>query len=135
MKFDDSFPHRVYHSAREFYFFLGGEFPHWEYEPDDLVLFKEGYYMDRHPGTVHGTGIEGTPVGAKAIGWVVENQQDPFVTVQEAEELTTELPVPGERVANELPPVRRPADEPSGPEAIRVERPGVVVLRTRELAW
>lgn len=53
-------PHRhVHKTTSEFAFVLSGELPHWEYESaeqkhGELVIFKEGFFMHRKPGSLHG---------------------------------------------------------------------------------
>jgi hypothetical protein len=53
-------PHRHYHATtHEWAYTLAGDLPHWEYASADsdesqLVVFREGYYMDRSPGSIHG---------------------------------------------------------------------------------
>ena len=59
-------PHRhVHRTTSEFAYVLSGELPHWEYEDasqkeGELVVFKEGYFMHRKPGSLHG--LEPGPV-------------------------------------------------------------------------
>ncbi len=61
-------PHRHYHrSVREFAYVLSGELPHWEYAngrgaAGEMVLFREGFFMDRRPGSIHG--LEPGPVSS-----------------------------------------------------------------------
>jgi hypothetical protein len=53
-------PHRHYHrTVREFHYVLDGEVPIFEYDDaeqqhGDYLLFRDGYYMDRKPGSLHG---------------------------------------------------------------------------------
>ena len=75
------FPAGIYHKAsREFAFFLGGDLPHWEFGRvndagvlvesfQELVVFKEGFYMDRRPLTVHGLGPESSRIGSEVLTW------------------------------------------------------------------
>ena len=71
-------PYRHYHATgREHFFFLSGEFPHWEYPSAEaregqLVLFREGYYLDRRPGPGGMHGLEAEPtsrIGCLALHW------------------------------------------------------------------
>jgi hypothetical protein len=69
-------PYRHYHkTVHEFGYVLGGELPHWEYERADqlkveLIVLKEGYFMHRRPGSIHGLEPGPTsPTGIIMLGW------------------------------------------------------------------
>lgn len=132
-------PSQGYHLAREFYLTIGGECPHWDFEPgehDELVIFREGYYLDRQPGSVHGAGGEPRQVvDSKWVGWMTIGE-DPLVGERESVALTESLPV-AQAAANALPELGVAASEPD-PEAVVHNRPGIggaYVLDTRKLSW
>lgn len=128
-----------YHLADEYYMCLAGELPLWESElgePDELVIFREGYWMHRLPGCVHGHGIPSLPVGVKSIAWMMDGA--PYVGVNESRGLTIEVPASGERVVNDLPPIAEPRAEPQPESAYRRHRTGpggVAILKSREAEW
>ncbi len=69
-------PHRHYHrSVHEYGFTLSGELPHWEYanaeqQQGDLIVFREGYFMHRRPGSLHGLEPGPTsPTGCVVLMW------------------------------------------------------------------
>ena len=69
-------PHRHYHSTvHEFGYALDGELPMREYASvaDDIgqrVLFREGYFMDRRPGSIHGIDTSRvSPTGYTFLEW------------------------------------------------------------------
>ncbi len=69
-------PHRHFHrTVREYHYVLDGEVPIWEYDsPEqqygDFLLFREGYYMDRQPGSLHGIEpVATTPIGRTMLCW------------------------------------------------------------------
>jgi hypothetical protein len=92
------FPGGIYHKdSREFAYFFGGELPHWEFgRVDDagalvesfqeLVVFKEGFYMDRRPMTVHGLGRESSRTGSEVLTW--RTSRGTFVSDDAVEEHT-----------------------------------------------
>ena len=130
-----------YHIAREEYFCLGGEKPHNQKDPGapiDEVVFREGWFLDRLPGSVHGVPpVPKMPTGVFWLGWMTVSD-DPYVGVFESRELTDEVPLPGPPVANPLPPVGEPRTEPQPESAIRLDVPGVGgarVIKSRELEW
>ena len=69
-------PHRHRHrTIHERSLTLWGELPHWEYESadqqqGDLVVFREGYFMHRRPGSLHGLEAGATsPTGVLLLSW------------------------------------------------------------------
>lgn len=66
-------PHREYHkTVREQVFVLSGEMFTWEYasadqKSGDLVVMKQGFFMDRQPGSIHG--VEEGP--ASSVGHLI----------------------------------------------------------------
>jgi hypothetical protein len=92
-------PHRHYHrTVREYGFTISGELPHWEYEnaeqeDGELVVFREGYYMDRAPGSLHGL----EPGPTSAVGCVVlmwRTGRGTWVDEPTFDEETVEVPYP-----------------------------------------
>jgi hypothetical protein len=125
-------PHRHYHrSVREFAYVLDGELPHWEYEsPDDageMVLFREGLFMDRRPGSIHG--LEPGPVSA--VGCTLLMWRDgtgTMVDEPDFAEQTVDVPYPA---GGALPWSVRAG----GPGGVVLDRPDVTLLDTREMQW
>lgn len=129
-------PHRHYHrTVKEFSYMVSGELPHWEYaSPElgegegELVIFREGFFMERRPGSIHG--LEKGPTSGN--GCVVLMWRDGVGNwLDEPEAATETIDVP-------YPPAGNAAPTPS----TRGARPGVVIERedltlldTREMPW
>ena len=133
-----------YHTAREMMLCLSGELPHWEMEPDAVetikqthcVIFREGYWLDRYPGSIHG--MAGEPFAVLDSEWInwYAVTPDPFVGTMESLGLTEEVPLSRPRVANSLPPVEAQDGTASASPAIEVNEPhpgGAVVVDSRNL--
>lgn len=129
-------PHRHFHrSVREFSYVLGGELPHWEYadasqQRGDLVVFREGFYMDRLPGSLHG--LEpgpSSPTGCTILMW----RDGVGNWVDEPEFASETVDVPYDR------PEETGATEPSIPHAdaagVVLERDDLRLLDTRAMPW
>ncbi len=137
------FPGGIYHKAsREFAFFLGGELPHWEFGRandvgalvesfQELVVFKEGFYMDRRPMTVHGLGREASHIGSEVLTW--RTSGGAFV----AEEAVTHHSVP----SGAAPPESTEPGVAHDPPAAGSDQPAVTdwadltILDTRAMNW
>jgi hypothetical protein len=52
---------RITHDERSFALCLGGEVALYECDPDERVLVKEGYWIDRRPGSEYRFGPDATP--------------------------------------------------------------------------
>ncbi len=125
-------PHRHYHrSVREFAYVLSGELPHWEYAsadaPGQLVVFKEGMFMDRRPGSIHG--LEASPTSA--IGCTLLFWRDGVGTMIDEPEFgaeTVTVPYPGGAALPSAPIT-------SGADGVVLERSDVTLLDTREMPW
>lgn len=129
-------PHRHFHrTVTEYAYVLSGDLPHWEYgsaeeEHGQLVVFREGYFMERRPGSIHG--LEPGPVsetGVTILFWRdgTGTMVDEPDFAQETEELSFS--------AGWQPPATPP--EPLAPQAggVVLERPDVRILDTREMEW
>jgi len=125
-------PHRHYHgTVREFAFVLDGELPHWEYadadSPGEMVVFKQGYFMDRRPGSIHGLEPGPTsPTGCTILMW-----RDGVGTMVDEPEFaaeTVDVPYPAGGAAPWS--VLRPAGG-----GVVLDRPDVTLLDTREMPW
>jgi len=126
-------PHRHRHqSVREYAYVLDGELPHWEYadadSPGELVVFREGYYMDRRPGSIHGL----EPGPASSIGCTLLFWRDGIGTMVDEPEFageTEDVPYPD---GGTLPwaPLER-----DGAAGVVLDRPDVTILDTREMPW
>jgi hypothetical protein len=123
--------HGGFHTAREHYFLLSGHSPQWDLEPgspDELVVFRDGYFLDRRPGSLHASGSPPPQVGGKWLSWMVAGA-DPYVGARESAALTRER---GGTAYSDDPPapaVRQPAD------AFALARPLVDVIDSRALDW
>ena len=124
-------PHRHFHrTVTENAFVLAGELPHWEYataqDSGELVLLREGFFMDRRPGSIHGL----EPGLSSSIGCVILMWRDGTGTMVDEPDFAEETA--------DVPYAARPA--PAGrfrPELAAVvrDRQDVTLLDTRELAW
>jgi len=91
--------HRHFHrTVREFALVLSGELPHWEYEDADradgeLVRFREGFFMDRRPGSIHGNECTVTsPTGSVLLFW--RDGTGNWLDEPNAPQETVEVPYP-----------------------------------------
>lgn len=127
-----SLPHRHYHrSVREFAYVLDGELPHWEYAsadaPGEIVRFREGFFMDRRPGSIHGL----EPGPASAVGCTLLMWRDgtgTMVDEPDFDEQTVDVPYPGGAA---LPAAAAVALA----DGVVLDRPDVTILDTREMPW
>lgn len=140
-------PHRHYHrTVREYAYVLWGELPHWEYssadqQRGDLVIFREGFFMDRRPGSIHGL----EPDRASKIGCVLLMWRDGTGTmINESDFAGETVDVPysqpsGEDGAAAGSPTTASAPiaegVPTGPGGVVLDRSDVTLLDTREMAW
>lgn len=126
---------KIFHAtAREFIYVTSGRmFPHWEYEPDQLVTFEEGFYLDREPRTPHGSDAAASPVRVEVLAWHIDRGD--FVSQQRARVETVELSekAPADTGTHQI-EASSSSGLGSGPHVI-VDRPGVRVLDTRALQW
>jgi len=116
-----------YHLDRELYFILGGEVPHWEFDPTELevarieratmLTLREGYWLDRAPRSPHGGGTPRSPVGLWVISWTVDGA-DQFVGECES----AGSPVPA-------------LSDDAESAGVVLRNSAVVVRSSRELAW
>jgi hypothetical protein len=124
--------HGGFHTAREHYFLLSGHAPQWDLEPgepDELVVFRDGYFLDRRPGSIHASGSPPPQVGGKWLSWMVDGK-DPYVGAREGASLTTES---GGTAYGESPPPDPPAHQPA--DAFALSRPLVDIVDSRALDW
>jgi hypothetical protein len=123
--------HGGFHTAREHYFLLSGHAPQWDLEPgepDELVVFRDGYFLDRQPGSLHASGSPPPQVGGKWLSWMVDGE-DPYVGAREGAALTAET---GGTAYHETSP-EAPAPQPA--EAFPLARPLVNIVDSRALDW
>jgi hypothetical protein len=130
-------PHRHRHPRiREQFFFLRGELPHWDYRSEDdadgeLIVFKEGYYLDRRPGM----GIHGleeapvSPVGTLILHWRSGTGNMGGEPNFDEESIPVPYPADKQRINSTPLTARR---DGSG---IVYETEGATVIDTREMAW
>jgi quercetin dioxygenase-like cupin family protein len=130
-------PHRHYHrTITEFTFMLSGELPHWEYasaqEPGEMVLFRRGFFMERHPGSIHGL----EPGTTSASGCVLLMWRDGignWLSEPQAAEETVDVPyapssgAPAPAASDGV----GAGDEPG----IVLRRPDVTILDSRAMPW
>ena len=127
-------PHRHYHrTIREFSYVLSGELPHWEYadaeqQQGDIVVFREGFFMERLPGSIHG--LEPGPTseaGCLLLMW--RDGVGNWLDEPQAAEETIDVPYGegGER--------RPPATPPPSAPGVVLAREDVTILDTRAMPW
>ena len=121
-------PHRHYHSTvREFAYVLDGDLPHWEYAsadgPGEMVVYKQGFFMNRLPGSIHGL----EPGPTSQVGCTVLFWRDGVGTMVDEPEFASE----GDRRGPLLPPRPRPPRSVTGPwpdGGVVLDRPDVTLL-------
>jgi hypothetical protein len=67
-------PPHFHRTVRESYYILNGVHPSWEYESaerqhGELVPIREGFYLDRRPGSVHAGDSGGSETGCLMLTW------------------------------------------------------------------
>lgn len=121
--------------AHEFYFCLEGQFSHYERgfagAPDELIVFREGMWMDRAPGSLT-SGATDVPVGVKGMGWMIV-QDDGYLGL--AEGPATPLPLPGAAPAAPPTTVGDRAARRDPAAGVRLETDFVRLLDTRDMDW
>lgn len=129
-------PHRHFHrSVREFSYVLSGELPHWEYESaeqnrGDLVVFREGYFMDRKPGSIHGLerGMS-SATGFEVLMW--RDGVGNWVDEPEFAQETADVPYADPEATGATEPTIAGADE----NGVVIDRPDLTLLDTRQMPW
>jgi quercetin dioxygenase-like cupin family protein len=133
-------PHRHYHrTITESTFLLSGELPHWEYESaeqdhGEMVRFREGYFMERRPGSIHGL----EPGTTSATGCVVLMWRDGvgnWLSEPEAGVETVDVPYDRGASAPESGGGDRSGTEPGDGPGTVVRRRDVTILDTRAMPW
>ena len=67
-------PRHYHKTIRESYYVLNGIHPQWEYDDrqdqgGELLRLREGFYVDRHPGSVHRSDPSGSDAGCLMLTW------------------------------------------------------------------
>jgi hypothetical protein len=126
-----------YRLAHEQYLCLEGEFSHHERgvdgEDDELVVFREGVWMDRAPGSLT-SGVVDVPVGVKGLGWMVV-EDDAYVGLRESASLVRDLPHPQRAVVDPPPSGGDRAARHDPAAGIRLTTDFVRVVDSREMTW
>jgi hypothetical protein len=124
----------AYHTAREMMFFIDGEMPKWECDPDELVICRAADWWDRLPGSVHIGGTPAAAVSCEALLWMTADD-DPFVGIAESGSLISGLDSKSavERTGPDRPSL--PVESPAPRGAYRVDRPLMKLIDTRALRW
>lgn len=128
-------PYRHHHSTtHEYSFYLTGEFPSWEYESAEqqhgqVRVTKEGWFMHRWPGSIHGRepGLT-TPVGVQMLIWRSGGGTEMGDETFETE--TVEVPYARDWQPRPLTDVATP-----GSDGTVIDRPDVRILDTRAMEW
>lgn len=129
-------PYRHYHrSVREFAYVLEGEFRNCEYESaaqteGDLIWKKKGYFLDRRPGSIHGS--EAGPTSATGCVFINWRDGGSGIWVGERDYDTESVTVPYDSKEPFTPSADAPHE--AGSACIR-NRGGVTWLDTRSMAW
>jgi len=133
-----SMPYRHYHqSVHEYNYFMAGELPHWDYRtPEDpvgeLVMWTEGYYLDRRPGPTGIHGIETTPtspVGSMVLSWRTGTGN--FASEPDFHEESREIAYPSSKSTVASVPLVAPADG----SGLVYSTDVVDILDTRAMEW
>jgi hypothetical protein len=120
----------VYENA----FTLAGDLPHAEFESRDsdeheVVLFREGYFMDRRPGSIHGNDFIFSDTGTTILMW--RSGSGNWLHEPNAAEETIEVPF-GDGFApkswNDMLPSRLG-------DGVVIDREGAYIVNTRDMAW
>jgi hypothetical protein len=126
-------PHRHYHvTVYEHAYHLTGDLPHAEWADKDadhdLVVFREGFFLDRHPGSIHGNDAVFSDTGCVILCW--------------RNKLGNWLDEPGAELETLTVPFERPFKGQTYETRVRADRDGVVISRpdvrildTREMPW
>ena len=124
---------KVHHeTSREFIYIISGKmFPHWEYDPEQLVFFEEGFYLDRDPRTPHGSDAGASPVRCEVLAWHIDRGD--FLSQRRAQAETVILSQPKPTVTDDTDAAR--ATEVPSSDHVIVRRLGVSVLDTRAIPW
>lgn len=128
-------PVRHYHrSVAEYAYVLSGELPCWEYADavdrhGDLVVLREGYFVERESGAVHGfePGIASS-TGATIMCW----REGAGTMVGEPEFVTETVDVP---YPDDWAPIDAPSPLDPAPDGVVLERAGIRILDTRAMEW
>jgi len=129
------YPHRHYHaSVYEHAYHLGGDLPHGEWSgPDDdheLVIFREGYFLDRKPGSIHGLDRMYSDTGAIVLSW--RSGTGNWVDEPDAPTETLNVDIDTDAF------VSKTGDQVTRGAArtgVVLDRSGARVLDTREMDW
>lgn len=126
-------PHRHYHATvYEHAFHLGGDLPHAEWAgknaDHEVVVFRQGYFLDRKPGSIHGLDALYSDTGCSILVW--RNGLGNWLDEPNAAEETLEVPF--ERPFRSLTYEQRTVNDRDG---IVIDRPDARILDTRELPW
>lgn len=135
-KLPSSGPERHYHrSVLEHGFVLAGEFPIREYEGlDDVqglpVLFRDGYFYRRTPGSMHGrdpvVAADATGIGFLILEW----RSGPGTYLwEEGIEAETTSDLLHNAIVDDRPPLE------ADPRGVVLERDDIRILDTRAMPW
>jgi hypothetical protein len=128
-------PHRHQHvTVHEMSFTIGGDLPHAEFrDPDtdahEIVLFREGYFMDRQPGSIHGNDFIFSDAGFTGLFWA--SGTDNWLDSPGAATETLEVPFHG----GFAPKQWGDAHQPQLGSGVVLDRDGALILSTRDMAW
>jgi hypothetical protein len=128
-------PHRHQHvTVHENSFVIGGDLPHAEFaDPDsddhEVVLFREGYFMDRRAGSIHGNDFIFSDAGCTILCWASGTGN--WLHEPGAETETLEVPFHGRFAPKQWSDSR----SPQLGSGVVLDREGALILSTRDMAW
>jgi hypothetical protein len=127
-------PHRHHHvTVYEQAFHLAGDFPHAEWataESDhEVVTFRDGYFLDRKPGSLHGLDHMFGDTGAVVLSW--RSGPGNWIDEPNAAEETIDVDFDQPFIGKGLDDVIRGR----AGDGIVLDRAGARIIDTREMAW
>ncbi len=131
-------PHRHYHrTIHEFTYVLSGDLPHWEYANagqirGEMVRFREGFFMERQPGSLHGL-ESGTSSATGCVLLMWRDGVGNWLSEPQAAQETVEVPYGA--AASRPAPADEPGDGADDQSGVVLRRADLTLLDTRAMPW